>query len=220
MDQNNETEGVKTPRSKEGAEKSPVAAAVVITAIVVGFVVYAWQHSLVRGLEEELKQLRESPAAEEKTEVNGTSKQAASILGIFKSEEPARAIGEKDMSSLKNLSYQFVPENAGGELVVLEDKAALGDMTGDGLADAAVVIMKQADGYTFYNLAIVTAWGDTEYSAATVLLGDRIKVQEVKISEGVVSVNVLTHQVNDLIAEPTKPVTLRYKLGERGLETI
>ena len=221
MEQNTQFEVTKVSQAPENQEKSPVAAAVVITAIVVGFIVYAWQHSTVRSLQAELDKLRQSPVAEENGTANEVKKQAAIIASAFAPSEPGRQISKKDLDSIKALDYQFVPASAKGTTQVVEDKIAFGDVTGDGTDDAAVVIERKSnDGYDFFDLAVVTGWGEDKYSAATTLLGDRIKVSGVKIANGVISVNILTHRIDDAISNPTKPVTLRYRLGVRGLEAI
>ena len=99
---------------------------------------------------------------------------------------------------------------------------ANGDLTGDGREDAAVVLVEQAGGSgVFYQLHAVIDEDSTVRDVARRLLGDRIAVNELRIDDGVVIVEMLIRGPGEPAPAPaTVEWTGRYVFTDRGLRQI
>ena len=97
---------------------------------------------------------------------------------------------------------------------------AKGDLTGDGVADAAVVLVSEPGGSgTFYELAVVMNDNGTPKHLASAPLGDRVKIERVAVESGVITVEMLTQGPNDPMASPTLAVTKKFRVdGEKLVE--
>ena len=88
------------------------------------------------------------------------------------------------------LFYEDVP--AGG--IWLGDQMAFGDLDGDHIADAAVIVFYNGGGSgTFISLVAVLDRDGAPVQWAHDLLGDRVAVQSVTISHGEIVLDMLTH---------------------------
>ena len=139
----------------------------------------------------------------------------------------------KAVSKLKNATYRLpklgnfrlrngVYENdAKGQRVILADRAetiAIGDLTQNGVPDAAVLLTAKTGGSnSSVYLAAATNANANPKQVSSVLLGDRVKVKSVEINSKYIKVALLTRRPQDLPCCPTKPVTQLYALGRRGL---
>lgn len=96
---------------------------------------------------------------------------------------------------------------------LISDKAALGDLNGDGKGDAVAAAVEQlgGSGSFYYLVAFLNANGQPQ-EAATELLGDRIIINAIAIQGGQITVDMLDHGPNDGMARATMPVTLHFKL--------
>ena len=106
-------------------------------------------------------------------------------------------------------------EGAASELVIvlIPDMHAFGDLDGDGVEDAAVVLATSGGGSgTFISLEAVINDNGTPNHAATVLLGDRVQVKSVAVESGEITVDMVTHGPDDPLYRPTLEVTHKYKL--------
>lgn len=103
---------------------------------------------------------------------------------------------------------------AASETVIrLSDFKALGDLDGDGVEDAAVVLVSSGGGSgTFFTLEAVLNQQGTPKHAASQLLGDRVKLNSLSIASGEVMVKMVVHGPNDPLCCPTQEVAQRYKL--------
>jgi heat shock protein HslJ len=99
----------------------------------------------------------------------------------------------------------IVPGSATKAIAQLANRAAYGDLDGDGATDAAFVLWFDGGGSgTFYYVGVLTA-GDTVLEP--ILLGDRIRVQHVSIVGGELVVAFLTRRpLEPFTAEPSVPV--------------
>lgn len=122
-------------------------------------------------------------------------------------------------AKLVNGSYQERIPNSSAQIVVtFNDALSIGDLNGDGLTDAAVVLAINTGGSgTFYNLYGVLNDKGAPRPTAPIVLGDRIKLKALRIQDGELSVNFLTQGPKDAMTNPTLDVTRKFKLQEGKL---
>ncbi len=120
-----------------------------------------------------------------------------------------------------SFSAPAAPDSASEIMVDLSDSIAYGDIDGDGVPDAAVVLIAQTGGSgTFYYLAPVLNHGGTPEALAPVLLGDRIEMQALSVDAGEISVNMLTAGPDDPLCCPTQETYNVYALVDGALELV
>lgn len=101
------------------------------------------------------------------------------------------------------------------ETVMLMEPRPTGDLDGDGREDAAVLLVSSGGGSgVFVELAAVVNRGGVAVHVASAPLGDRVKVKSLAIQEGVIRVEMVTHDEDDAACCPTLDVTISY--GLRG----
>jgi predicted small lipoprotein YifL len=129
----------------------------------------------------------------------------------YHSEWPAEGVAK-----LTDGEYQeeIVPGAASKLIIaVYPDMYAFGDLNGDGVDDAAVVLATSAGGSgTFISLEAVINDQGTPKHVASAELGDRAKIESVMIESGEITVDMLTHGPEDPMCCPTVEATQRYKL--------
>lgn len=129
----------------------------------------------------------------------------------YHSEWPADGVAE-----LKDGQYEeeIVPGAASKlVIVVYPDMYAFGDLNGDGVDDAAVVLATSAGGSgTFISLEAVVNERGTPKHVASAQLGDRARINSLVIESGTVTVNLVTHGPNDPMCCPTQEASQEYKL--------
>jgi hypothetical protein len=98
-------------------------------------------------------------------------------------------------------------------IVVYPDMHAFGDLDGDGVDDAAVVLATSGGGSgTFISLEAVINDKGTPQHVASAELGDRTKIESVAIESGRITVEMVTHGPEDPMCCPTLEATHKYKL--------
>jgi hypothetical protein len=101
--------------------------------------------------------------------------------------------------------------------VSLLDSMAFGDLDGDSVADAAVLLAVNHGGTGVYvTLAAVLNENGVPIHNASILLGDRVQPQRIDIDDGVVTVYMIAHGPREPMCCPTTHVIRRYAL--RGKE--
>jgi hypothetical protein len=122
---------------------------------------------------------------------------------------------------LANGTYEgepFVEGGASRPTVAFIEPYAFGDLNGDGVDDAAVLLVESSGGSgSFVYLAAVLNQEGTPENADTLLLGDRVQVQSLTIADGQISVTMLTHGPDDPMCCPTQEVQQTYELQENRL---
>ncbi|MFN2241816.1 MAG: hypothetical protein ACK2U2_05975 [Anaerolineae bacterium] len=133
--------------------------------------------------------------------------------------------------SLKNAEYQgiypqpielsdgqyegepFVEGAASRPTVTFMEPYALGDLDGDGVEDAAVLLVESSGGSgSFVYLAAVLNRDGTPQNTATTLLGDRTQVEGLTIESGQIGLKVLTHGPDDPMCCPSQESEETYVL--------
>jgi uncharacterized membrane protein len=108
---------------------------------------------------------------------------------------------------------KIVPDSATELVIKLSDKIAFGDLNGDGAEDAAVILISDPGGSgTFYDLAaVINSRGQAKH-AASVFLGDRVKVEDINLRTGQIVVKMVTHKRTDPMCCPSLKVEQEYVL--------
>lgn len=124
---------------------------------------------------------------------------------------------------LRNGVYdvEAAPGSASRIIVRLADMAAFGDMDGDGDSDAATILTSSGGGTgTFVELAYVRDDDGVARPVATTLLGDRVLVREVRVSDRRVVVRLRARGATDPLTRLTREVTRRFELRGDALALI
>jgi hypothetical protein len=134
----------------------------------------------------------------------------------YHSEWPADGVAELNDGQYEE---EIVPGAASKlVIVVYPDMYAFGDLNGDGVDDAAVVLATSAGGSgTFITLEAVVNQQGTPKHVASAQLGDRARINSLMIESGKVTVNLVTHGPNDPMCCPTQEASQEYKLQADAL---
>ena len=125
-------------------------------------------------------------------------------------------------AQLQDGKYEEAIEGVASKIhIALTDSIAFGDLNGDGINDAAVVLEASGGGSgTFRSLEAVINEGGAPVHVASALLGDRIHLEALTIEEGVITVQMVTHKRSDGMCCPTLRVVQRYQLTEGALQLL
>jgi len=151
------------------------------------------------------------------------------------------ANGGLTVEQLKNTTYYFkdaphgqitlqngtaqeplVPNAASQYVATFIEPAAFGDLNNNSAADAADIIVTNAGGSgSFYNLAALLNDSGQPKNVAATLLGDRIKINSLKIENGQIQVEYLEHGPQEpMSAAPTQRMVKTYQLVGNQLVEI
>jgi heat shock protein HslJ len=153
----------------------------------------------------------------------GTPESGASLtaeaLGntVYQSEWP-----EDGVAQLTDGEYRKpIVEGSATELIIQLAEMAFGDLDGDGVEDAAVILVTDPGGSgTFYDLAAVLNRNGEPEHVATASLGDRAKIRAFSTEAGQVIIEMVTHGPDDPMCCPTQIVRNTYTLeGDALVET-
>ncbi len=156
------------------------------------------------------------------------------VLRLLQRTTPA---GELTEDALRNATYQHeFPKDGQAQLqdgkyeeaiegsaskihITMMDLVAFGDLNGDGIHDAAVVLEASGGGSgTFRSLEAVINEDGAPVHVASVLLGDRVQLEELVVADLYIKVQMVTHGEGDGMCCPTLRVVQLYQLTEDGLE--
>jgi hypothetical protein len=100
-----------------------------------------------------------------------------------------------------------------GIVISLDEQMQFGDVTGDRIEDAVVVLVTDTGGNgAFYDLAVVVDENGTPANIASTYLGDRVKIESIYIEAGKVTVSMVMHGETDPDCCPTLKVVKTYQL--------
>ena len=103
----------------------------------------------------------------------------------------------------------------------LTDQYAVGDLNGDGTADAAVILAANTGGSgVFVTLAAVANDSGKPQPIAYADLGDRTQVKSISIADGVIVMDLVTHAPSDPMCCPTQNETQKFKLQGEQLVNV
>ena len=166
-----------------------------------------------------------APAPEETpapTQSSSTGSSSSSLtLETLRNAEYQVEYTADGTAKLANGEYSepAAPGSASKVVVKMSDFVALGDLTGDGVDDAAVILVSSGGGSgTFYDLVVMVDENGVPTQAAGTLLGDRIQIKSLTIEDGQVVINMVTQGPNDPMFNPTQNVTKRYELQAQLVE--
>ena len=96
---------------------------------------------------------------------------------------------------------------------IVNDTVAFGDLDGDGIADAAVVVFISGGGSgTFIHLVAVLDRNGAPEQAAWAFLGDRVPVRNLAVTGGRIVAHTVTHRPSDGLCCPTLEITRTFGL--------
>ena len=105
-------------------------------------------------------------------------------------------------------------------LSLLQSRAR-GDLNGDGLEDAAVVLVNNPGGSgTFEYLAAVVNRDGEPVNVASVFLGDRVQITALAIVDGRIELDVVTHGPDDPLCCPTLEERRVFELTDGELRSV
>ncbi len=158
-------------------------------------------------------------------------------FGVLRLLERTTPAGKLTEDALRNATYQHeFPKDGQAQLqdgtyeeaiegsaskihIAMMDLVAFGDLNGDGIWDAAVVLEASGGGSgTFRSLEAVVNEDGAPVHVASALLGDRVKLEEIVIADQYIKVQMVTHGEGDGMCCPTLRVVQLYQLTEDGLE--
>lgn len=101
-----------------------------------------------------------------------------------------------------------------GEIV----KTAIGDLNGDGINDGAFVFTYNSGGTGYFtSLLVLVASDKGAKQVGERTLGDRSMINSLKISHGVVTLDVLGHRSSDSASRPTLRRVVKFKVKNTAL---
>jgi hypothetical protein len=107
----------------------------------------------------------------------------------------------------------FVEGGASRPTVTYMEPTAFGDLDGDGVEDAAVLLVENSGGSgSFVYLAAVLNGDGNPENVATTLLVDRAQVQSLTVDGGRIAVGMVIHGPDDPMCCPTQEVEQVYEL--------
>jgi hypothetical protein len=105
--------------------------------------------------------------------------------------------------------------------VFMHDKYAFGDLNGDGVDDAAVILVSSGGGSgSFYDLCVVTDRDSDPINSSFHQLGDRQKINNVSISEGQIILDMVIHGPDDPMCCPTLDTVMRFVLVDNKITPL
>lgn len=116
---------------------------------------------------------------------------------------------------------RYDPDAATELVITLGDTITYGDLNGDGLEDAAVILVTDPGGSgTFYDVAVVLNEDGAPGNIATKFLGDRVDINAMVLDGTEIVVEMLVQGPEDPMAEPSVLVSQRYTLQDGQLVQV
>ncbi len=140
---------------------------------------------------------------------------------IYTIKDFAAENGGSDTVKLVDGYYAYVdPTNppAPSNYTVQYQTSAIGDLNGDGMPDAAVILIADTSGSgTFIYLAAMVSGGGRLENSDTIYLGDRVIVESMAIQDGMIHLQMITHGPQDAMCCPSLKTNQTYLLDSGHL---
>lgn len=115
---------------------------------------------------------------------------------------------------------QAAPGSATETAVLLTEHVAYGTLSTGEPAAAVILVADPGGSGTFYYLAVVTLQDGEPTNVATTLLGDRVQINSLSITDGQIVVDMVTQGPDDPFCCPTQHVVETYELqGDELVQT-
>ena len=102
--------------------------------------------------------------------------------------------------------------------VQMLDLVAFGDLNGDGVGDAAILLVENGGGTgQFESVIVVLDSGGAATQAGEAQLGDRAQIKSMNIASGTLALDMLVQGPNDPMCCPSLPETQSYRLAANKL---
>ena len=111
-------------------------------------------------------------------------------------------------------------EGSGATLYTVQmlDTVAFGDLNGDGIADAAIILVESGGGSgEFESVVAVLDVGGAPSQASQVQLGDRVEIKSMAIDSGTIGLDALVQGPNDPMCCPSQPETQFFRMVGKAL---
>lgn len=117
---------------------------------------------------------------------------------------------------------EAAPDSVSRIVTAVFDEPVYGDLDGDGDEDTALVLVHDPGGSgTFYYVAAALNTNGSHRGTNAVLLGDRIRLEQVDIAAGVLSVRYMERQPDQsMAAAPTAPLLKHLVVNDGRLEAV
>jgi hypothetical protein len=127
-----------------------------------------------------------------------------------------------ETATLKNGSYKSKPSPSNKDyLKVAIDQQTSGDLDGDGIHDAAVILHSSRLGSgAFFELTVLQGNSESFEQIDSISLGDRIKINALYIKNGIVNLDMMSHKEDDPSCCPSQKTKKQFKLKSSKLIEI
>ncbi len=131
-------------------------------------------------------------------------------------------IGGQEITLTDGKNEEQIPNSSATIITGLTDNMINGELNGDEVDDAGVILIQQPGGSgTFYYVASTYTTEDGYQGSNAILLGDRIKIKSIMIFDEVITVDYLDRGENEAMAvEPTVEVSRQFTLEDNNLLEI
>ncbi|PKN98381.1 MAG: hypothetical protein CVU42_12690 [Chloroflexi bacterium HGW-Chloroflexi-4] len=146
---------------------------------------------------------------------------------VYETVLPATDDGITEQT-LRNMTYLSPNDGIAVQLVdgvysdetmtlTLLPQLAIGDLNGDAIDDAAILLAENNGGTgTFVSLVVIASMNGTFDQVGTAIIDDRPVIESLVIQDEVVVLNAVVHGLNDAMVSPTDKVSLTYRLLENN----
>lgn len=101
---------------------------------------------------------------------------------------------------------------------LVEEWNTYGDLNGDGVDDAAVILSSNTGGSgVFFDVAAVLNQGGEPQHVASAFLGDRVVINSLAITDGTIVVDMIQQAADDPLCCPSQRTVRTYALDDSGL---
>ncbi|MEX1018643.1 MAG: WG repeat-containing protein [Litorilinea sp.] len=146
---------------------------------------------------------------------------SATYTGIAVSEEAITLIDGEFTGEFSDTEPDAEQDAASALTVQLTGDRAFGDLNGDLVPDAAVILASSGGGTgTFVDLAAVLNDEGAPVNVATTALGDRVRMEDIFIDNGVIVLDVVTHGPEDPMCCPSQTARLAFTLADDTLVAV